>query len=370
MVTASPAARTRGIYWRQRYFGADECHRATDPQPVRDPGEPLAPGGQGDVYQVLDHRENDVYVLKLLDPNVLTGNVWQEAQILRQLRDDHILEIRNASIALGRPYIVTALAQHGTLETVLKATSDAGVPVEAVVTWIRHAAMGVARAHDASLVHNDLKPGNLFLNANRECLVGDFGMASLLTQGQTTAVPQGATAHTAAPEVASTFGTQAPTASIASDVYSLGATAFWLLAGRPPVDLTGVPRHLHMSTVAVGQPPRLFDVAPHVPQGLATIIEKSIARDPADRYATIGDFDDALGSYRAPARKWTRTNEHAHAGHIGCWRGEHRGASTYVMCVEPAAKAGSYNVTTRHLSSNIRVPKAHERAGSATGRRQ
>ncbi len=317
----------------------------------------LNPGGQGDVYRVLDHRENDVYVLKLLDPNLVTGNVWQEAQILRQLRDDHILEIRNASLTLGRPYIVTALARDGTLKTELDATNSAGVPVEEVVTWIRHAAMGVARAHDASLVHNDLKPANLFLNAIRECLVRDFGMASLLPPGQTTAPPPGATAATAAPEVASTFGTGAPTASIASDVYSLGATAYWLLAGRPPIDLAGVPPHLQMSTVAVGQPPRLFDVAPHVPQGLAAIIEKAIARDPADRHATIGDFDDALGSYRLPKRKWTRTNEHAHAGHIGCWRGERMGASTYVMCVEPAAKAGSYNVSTRHLSSNARVPK-------------
>ena len=314
----------------------------------------LAPGGQGDVYRVFDHRENDVYVLKLLDPNVLTGNVWQEAQILRGLRDDHILEIRNASVALGRPYIVTALAEHGTLETALAATQGAGPPVDDVVTWIRQAAMGVARAHDASLVHNDLKPGNLFLNANRECLVGDFGAASLLPQGQTTAPPQGATAATAAPEIASTFGTGAPVASIASDVYSLSATAFWLLAGRPPIDLSAVPPQLQMSTVATAQPPRLRDVAPHVPQALAAIVEKAIARDPADRYATIGDFAAALGSRPAVARKWTRTNEHA--GHIGCWRGERVGASTYVLCVEPGAKAGSCNVATRHLASGARVP--------------
>jgi serine/threonine protein kinase len=314
----------------------------------------LVPGGQGEVYRVLDHRETDVYVLKLLDPNVLTGNVWQEAQILRQLRDDHILEIRNASVALGRPYIVTALAQHGTLETALEATNGAGLLVDDVVTWIRQAAMGVARAHDASLVHNDLKPGNLFLNANRECLVGDFGMASLLPPGHTTAVPQGATAATAAPEVASSWGANAPVASIASDVYSLGATAYWLLAGRPPIDLSAVPPQFQMQAVAAGQPPRVFDVAPHVPQRLAAIIEKAIARNPADRYATIGDFAAALGSRQAVTRKWTRTNEHA--GHIGCWRGERAGASTYVLCVEPGVKAGSCNVTTRHVRSNARVP--------------
>src|SRR5581483_2164977 len=200
----------------------------------------LAPGGQGDVYQVLDHHENDVYVLKLLNPNIVSGSVWQEAQILRYLRDDHILEIRNAAVVLGRPYIVTALARHGTLETALAATNGAGLPVDDVITWTRQAAMGVARAHDASLVHNDLKPGNLFLDANRDCLVGDFGMAALIPAGQTSTVPFGATAETAAPEVASTWGMNAPAASVASDVYSLGATAYWLLAARPPIDLTAV----------------------------------------------------------------------------------------------------------------------------------
>jgi serine/threonine-protein kinase len=314
----------------------------------------FAPGGQGDVYQVLDHHENDVYVLKLLDPNILVGNVWQEAQILRQLRDDHILEIRNAAITLGRPYIVTALARHGTLETALAATHDAGLPVDNVVTWMRQAAMGIARAHDASLVHNDLKPGNLFLTANQECLVGDFGMASLLPIGQTSAPPRGATAETAAPEVAGTWGTNAPSASIASDVYSLGATAYWLLAARPPVDLTGVHANARMRMAAASQPPRLRDLAPHVQQSVAAVIEKAIARDAAHRYATITEFAAALGSRPAVVRKWKRTDEHA--GHMGCWRGERVGASTYVLCVEPGATAGSCAVVTRHLLSNARVP--------------
>lgn len=314
----------------------------------------FAPGGQGDVYRVLDHHEGDVYVLKLLNPAIITGNVWQEAQILRYLRDDHILEIRNAAITLGRPYIVTALAQHGTLETALATTNGAGLPIDDVVKWIRQAAMGVARAHDATLVHNDLKPGNLFLDANRECLVGDFGMASMIAAGQATAVPHGATPETAAPEIAGTWGTNVPVASIASDVYSLGATAYWLLAGRPPIDLSNVHPAAKMHTVATSTPPRLRDVAPHVPQSVAVAIEKAIARNPPDRHATVGAFGAALGSRPAVTRKWTRTNQHP--AHIGCWRGERAGASTYVLCVEPASRAGSCTIIARHLNSNARVP--------------
>ncbi len=235
----------------------------------------------------------------------------------------------------------------------LAATGDAGVQVDDVVTWMRQATLGVARAHDASLVHNDLKPGNLFLSANRDCLVGDFGHASLIPVGQVSVAPRGATPETIAPEVASTWGTTAPSASIVSDVYSLGATAFWLLTTRPPVDFTGIPQTARMSVAAANQAPRLRDLAPHVPQSVARAVEKAIARDPADRFATVGEFGTALGSRPAPLRRWTRTNEHA--GHIGCWRGERIGASTYVLCVAAGVKAGSCTITTRHLTSNARV---------------
>jgi len=315
----------------------------------------LAPGSFGDVYVVHDLHENDEAVLKLLHVNLLQGNVWQEAQILRHLADDHILPIRNAAIALGRPYIVTAYARHGTLESALGATGGTGLPVDETVTWIRQACMGVARAHDAGLVHNDLKPGNLFLTANRECQVGDFGAASLIQPGQTSAVPQGATVETVAPEVAATWGSGAATASVASDVYSLGATAYWLLAARPPIDLTSAADPVaQMTLAATQQRPRLRDVAPNVPQSVATVIERAITPNPAVRYRSIGDFAAALGNCSVPARKWIRTDEHA--GHIGCWRGERVGASTYVLCLEQGARATSRTIITRHLGSGSRVP--------------
>lgn len=314
----------------------------------------LSPGSQGEVYRVLDHHEMAVGVLKLL--NITQGDVWEEARILRALADDHILPIRNASVALGRPYIVTALAEHGTLEDRLNATGGAGLKVDDVIAWIRQACMGVARAHDARLVHNDLKPANLFLNTNGECLVGDFGVASFMPAPMTAAPPRGATAETVAPEVAATFGSGLPTASFASDVYSLGATAYWLLAGSPPIDLSGVAAApVPQMAAAASQPRRaLRDVAPHVPQAVAAAIHKAIAPSGADRYPTVGDFAAALGSRTTAKRRWRRTNEHA--AHYGCWRGERLGGSTYVLCVEQGARASQRLVTTKHLSSGARVP--------------
>jgi serine/threonine protein kinase len=223
----------------------------------------LGSAGQGDVYRVRDTYENAICVLKLLNVATLTAGTWDEAQILRDLADDHILEIRNADLYAGQPYIVTALAEHGTLETELAATKGLGLDVDHVVTWMRQASMGVARAHDKSLVHNDIKPANLFLTANKECLVGDFGLASRVPPLPLVGVARGATPETAAPEVRAGWATGVPSAAFTTDVYSLGATAYWLLAAQPPVNLagiTGIPAR--MAAAATQTTLRLRDVAP------------------------------------------------------------------------------------------------------------
>jgi hypothetical protein len=98
-------------------------------------------------------------------------------------------------------------------------------------------------------------------------MVGDFGFAAELPPGTASAWPPGASPETAAPEIAASWGTPAATASFASDVYALGTTAFWLLAGRPAHDFSGARDHnAKMSIVAAHSPARLRDLAPHVPR--------------------------------------------------------------------------------------------------------
>lgn len=315
----------------------------------------LGTGGQGEVYEVVDTHEADVVALKLLT-SVSPGGPWVEAQILRQLADPHILPIRNADVASGRPYIVTELAVHGALDAVLTRVGACGLDVDDVVRLSRQACHGLARAHDLRLLHNDIKPGNFFLNAQGECLVGDFGFASLIPPGAPSVVPAGATAETAAPEVAAGWpvpGT--PTASIQSDIYSLGASAFWLLASQPPLDLSSAPDTAAKMAIVAAQPsPRVRDLAPHVPSYVAVAVERAMARAPADRYATVTEFAAALGRRPAVTRRWRRTDEHP--GHLACWRGEPQSAgSIYLMCLEQGARASQAVITTRHVSSGDRV---------------
>jgi serine/threonine-protein kinase len=309
----------------------------------------IRPAGQGELYVVFDDNEQTTGVLKLIDMNRLPAGAgpWDEARVLRQLADDHILPILNADSIAGQPFIVTELAEHGTLANALDATGGLGVGIDEAVAWIRQACVGIQRAHDVSLVHNDVKPANLFLNENRECLVGDFGLASLVPAPPLIGVARGASPETAAPEVAAGWAAGAPPASFQTDVYSLAATAYWLLAGRPGVDLRGIGAlQAKMAAAATQARPRLRDIAPHVPASIANVIEKAMSTAPADRYGTVSEFAATLGSRSTKPRRWHRTNEHP--GHVGCWRGERVGRATYVLCLERGAKPTACSVTTRH----------------------
>ncbi|MGH7486252.1 MAG: protein kinase domain-containing protein [bacterium] len=221
-----------------------------------------------------------------------------------------------------------------------------------MVRWIRQACHGIARAHDLRLLHNDIKPGNLFLNVKGECMVADFGFASQVPIGSPITTANGCTPQTVAPEIAA--APQSATASVLSDVYSLGATAYWLLAVHPSHDFTNVPDPLaQLALVASQAPERLRNVAPHVPAFVANAIEKAMSRNPHDRYESVTSFAEALGRRPGVERRWRRTNEHS--GHHGCWRGTPASGSEYVLCLEPTPKPKEHLVVTRHAGSGNRV---------------
>lgn len=303
----------------------------------------LGRGAQGDVYEVFDRHQNQVVALKFLADR--TGD-WREAQVLTGLRGDYILPVHNADIASGVAYIVTEVAQHGTLATI---TPAVGLPHPDAVKYVRHACRGAARAHDAGLVHCDIKPDNVFLDGRGNALLGDFGLAGLYDANGDG--PWGGTPTTMAPEVAA-----GNPSSIAADVYSLGATLYMTLAGRPahvPPDGTGQDACAWLHAIANTEPPRLIDVAPCVPPSLARCIETAMARHHQDRYASPAEFDAALGRLPHPERLWWRTDEHP--GHERCWRGRKDGRVEVATCAVP--DASRYRIDT-HTETGRKVRRA------------
>lgn len=313
----------------------------------------LGSGASGVVYEVRDHNTGQISALKFLLTYSPTSP-WTEAQTLIGLEGEFILPVRNADHASGVPFIVTEVARNGTATKAL--APGIGLPVEQAVRWVRQACRGVARIHDTGLVHNDIKPENLFISDDGDALVGDLGLASL--RDHTGHGSFGGTPSTMAPEVALIGATvpqrdwrmHRPT-SIASDVYSLGATLYWLLSGNPP--------HHHptnpiaaMASVVAAPPPDLLTVAPHVPRVLRDIVKTAMARNPIDRYGSASAFDTALGNRSKQRRIWTRTLPHA--GHVMCFAGTGHGSDLLVCAVHIGPRT-RHEIQITHASSGRRV---------------
>ncbi|QWF21768.1 serine/threonine protein kinase [Nocardioides sp. LMS-CY] len=327
----------------------------------------LGSGGGGEVYRVRDHHEGDEVALKIINPATLTPlGGWAEAQILRRLSDNHILPIRNAFAQAGHPIVVTEIAHQGTVDDRITA-EPVGLDTLQAIRWIRQACQGISRAHDLGLVHNDIKPGNLFLTANNDCRVGDFGFAGLIDPGTGSAPVYGGTFETMAPEVAASWGPLAR-ATVASDVYSLAATAYWMLAGQPPHDLTGLATQAEvLSRVSTVPARRLRDVAPHVPDPIARVVDRALSMTPTDRPSTPHQLSADLGR-PVNGRRWRRTDEHGSSlGHLACWRGTASGhGGAYLLCMTQGARAAQRVLTAVHATSGNRISRGCATATQAT----
>lgn len=309
----------------------------------------LGAGAFGEVFEVLDHFLDSVCALKL--HKQVAAGPWTEAQILRQLEGEHILKVLNADVASGVPYVVTDLATHGTIADQIQ--PGVGVEVAAAVRWARQACQGVARIHDQMLLHRDIKPENLFLDDRRDVLVGDLGLAQL--RDNNGLADAAGSIPTMAPEVAQVgVPGQHPattrTYRVESDVYSIFATLFWMLAGAPPI-----PGAATVSDAWSAPRPDLWDEAPHVPQGLRDIVNRSIDGDPNSRYASAADLDSALGGRALPARVWTRIRPHT--GHEQCFTGA-KGSSNIEICSLPNQTHSRLAIVARHAISKREIVKA------------
>lgn len=303
----------------------------------------LGKGAFGQVLHVYDPHLGEEAALKLLGPDQ-AGGPWDEARMLNSLSGDFILPVRNADVVQGVRYIVTDLAVNGTIGDHV---SPHGIAEKQAVKWIRNACSGLDRVHRKGLLHRDLKPQNLFLSGEGDCLVGDLGMCGL--QDANGMAEAAGTVTTMAPEVGQVFcddyaGTL-NTYSVRSEVFSLGATLFWMLSGAPPV--TGsLP-----CDVASNEPPDLWTVAPHVSRGVRDIVNRCLERDPNRRFTSPSSLDAALGGRTMSAREWVRLE--AHAGHEQCFRGV-KGPSVLLACVSPAAGSSKLNIRVEHERSGKR----------------
>ncbi|MBI2919636.1 MAG: serine/threonine protein kinase [Planctomycetes bacterium] len=259
-------------------------------------------GGMGVVYEAFDRKLARRVALKTIGGPVKSGTVerlTREARAAAKLRHPNILQVYEVGEDAGRHYIAFELIEGESLEAKLRAYHgrDRVGSLQDLVELLRQAAAGLDFAHRAGIVHRDVKPSNILVDAAGRAVVGDFGLARDDSPGSGSDVRltvEGAVLGTPgylAPEQA--MGKQA---AAPADIYSLGASLYEVLTGRVPFQGGALAELLVRISTQDPVPPSRNTRQP-VPAGLETICLKALARDPAARYATAGGFAEDLGRW-------------------------------------------------------------------------
>ncbi len=252
--------------------------------------ELVGEGGMGRIFRALDPRLRRPVALKLLrrdDPELLE-RFLQEAQLQARVDHPNVCRVYEVGEWRGQPYIAMQFVQGETLRE-----AGPSLPLEALLTLMVQVCEGVHAAHRVGLVHRDLKPSNLMVERPeggglRACVL-DFGLARGIEGGGTTQTGHvmGTVSYMSPEQVRG----ESAQLDRRSDVYSLGATLYTLLAGHPPFEGEGLDC---MTRIVKDDPPPLRRRLPALPADLETVVLTCLDKDPRRRYATARALGEDL----------------------------------------------------------------------------
>jgi serine/threonine-protein kinase len=255
----------------------------------------LGRGGMATVFLAQDVKHDRPVALKLLHPELAASlgpeRFQREIRLAARLQHPHILTVLDSGETAGSLWFTMPFVDGESLRSRL--SRERQLPVEDALQIAREAAQALQYAHAHGVIHRDIKPENLLLTRDGNTLVADFGIARALS---------GAAAESKLTETGFVVGTPAymspeqaggdPGLDARTDVYSLGAVLFEMLAGEPP--FTGATMQALLVKRMTEPAPSVRAVRTNVPEGVDAAIRKALAPVPADRHATMAQFGQAL----------------------------------------------------------------------------
>ncbi len=340
--------------------GADDLAHLLDEVQVRDTDwrlgnyqilEEIGRGGMGVIYRARQRHSKRIVALKRVlsyhgDSRETMERFRREAEAAASLDHPNILPIYEVSESEGLPFFTMKYATGGSLQQAAPALS--AEPRECV-RLLAKITRAIAYAHREGILHRDLKPGNILLDARGEPMVSDFGLAKWIDANTdlTRSLTIFGTPGYIAPEQA-----HGPAAALtsAADVYSLGAILFDLLTGRPP--FLGEHALAVIREAAEKPAPKLRTLLRSTDRDLETICGKCLEREPRARYRSASDLAEDLERWlegrpivarpvSPPVRLWRRARRNPVASGL------------IVGCLLVAAVAISRQVKNRQLAREV-----------------
>ena len=275
----------------------------------------IGQGGMGVVYKAYHRSLRRTVALKIITGGGLRDEIdiarfHIEAEAAARLDHPGIIPVYDVGEHLGNHYYAMAYIDGPSLSKFVGRNAKLLAPRRAA-EWMEQVCHAVQYAHDRAVIHRDLKPANIMLEKGEIPRLADFGLAKNMHEddGLTMTGQVMGTPSYMAPEQAAG---KLDEISNRTDVYSLGATLYALLAGKPP--FSGGTMLETIRQVVRTEPESLTHVSHAVPRDLQTICEKCLAKSPQDRYASASDmandlrrFLDGFPISARPLAPWARS---------------------------------------------------------------
>ena len=264
----------------------------------------LGAGGMATVYLARDLKHERDVAVKVLRPELAAmlgaDRFLNEIRISARLDHPHILTLIDSGAADGFLYYVMPFVRGESLRTKMSREKQLGLGETLDIA--RQIGSALDYAHRQGIVHRDIKPENILLHEG-EAVLADFGIAMALEQaggdrltesGMSLGTPQYMSPEQAVGE---------RQLDARSDVYSLAAVVYEMLAGEPPH--SGASMQAIIAKLLTERPTRLRVLRDTVPEGLDAAVARALAKTPADRFASAGAFVQALATPASgAARRW------------------------------------------------------------------
>jgi serine/threonine-protein kinase len=273
----------------------------------------LGRGGMAVVFLAEDLKHHRRVAVKLLKPELSAAlgsdRFLREIEIAAALQHPHILPLYDSGQAAGLLYYVMPFAEGESLRQRL--AREQQLPLDAALRITREVGSALQYAHDHGVIHRDIKPENIMLSGG-QAVVADFGIARALHAANAEQLTLSGMA-VGTPQYMSPEQASAGAVDGRSDQYSLACTLYEMLIGQPP--FTGPSSHVIAARHSLEPVPSLRVVRQTVPQGVEGAVMRAMAKLPADRFASIQRFLDALESTdTASVRLAVPGSSRSHAG--------------------------------------------------------